>query len=70
MEKPFILELQECKEEIAKLIEKYSGSIPATVLISIFNESIAILDDVATHQLEQAKQQYKEGLKDGEESVN
>lgn len=70
MEKPFILELQECKEETAKLIEKYSGNIPATVLISVFNESIAILDSVATRQLEQAKQQYKEGLKDGEESVN
>ena len=70
MEKPFILELQECKEEIAKLLEKYSGGIPATVLISVFNESIAILDSVATRQLEQAKQQYEEGLKDGEESIN
>ena len=70
MKKPFILELQECKEEIAKLLEKYSGSIPATVLISIFNESITILNSVATSQLEQAKQQYEEGLKDGEESVN
>lgn len=70
MEKPFILELQECKEEIAKLIEKYSGSIPATVLISVFNESTALLDSVATRQLEQAKQQYKEGLNNGEESIN
>ena len=64
MEKALILVETEMKEEIAEVLNKYIGQIPAMHIASAFESFTKELNTIAKEQLESARKQYAESQKE------
>lgn len=63
MQKPQIILIEEMRQEIADVINKYASQVPAVTMADFFDKLATETHAIASQQLARAKQQYEESLK-------
>lgn len=60
MDKPLILEINDFLNDLAEVINKYSGKIPCSVMLDKINDITEIVKERSKLEFLQAKKEYEE----------